>query len=129
MPSCINLNELFTFNEVWKKDDLESNLTDQQRTTIELVSAMSSLVSFLAFEGEDSSMFSNARLPTLDCEIWVDENSGLLMHSFYEKKMCPNRVLQRSTALSQGSIRSSLCQEVVRRLKNCSLNLPQSFLF
>ena len=85
--------------------------------------AMSSLVSFLKFEGEDSSMFLNNRLPTLDTEIWVDPESGLIKFAFYEKPMCPNRILQKTTALSEDSIRASLTQDAVRRLKNCSLDL------
>ena len=39
--------------------------------------------------------------------------------------MCPNRVLQKTTALPESSIRSSLTQEVVRRLKNTSESLPK----
>ena len=56
----------------------------------------------------------------------MDPDTGLLKFAFYEKGTCPNRVLQRTTALSQRSIRSSLSQEVVRRLKNCSLELPNN---
>ena len=37
--------------------DMESGESDQQRTTREIVKAMSSLVNFLEFEGEESSMF------------------------------------------------------------------------
>ena len=46
------------------------------------------------------------------------------MHSFFEKPTCPNRVLQKETALSEMSVRASLTQEIVRRMKNCSKNLP-----
>ena len=38
--------------------------------------------------------------------------------------MCPNRVLQSDSALSVDCMRSSLTQEVVRRLLNCSIDLP-----
>ena len=98
--------------------------TDQERTTKELVAAMSSLVSFLQFEGEESGMFPNDRLPTLDAELWVCEETNLVKYSFFEKETCLNRVLHKNTALSENSIRASLTQEVVRRLKNCSLELP-----
>ena len=80
----------------------------------ELIPVMSSLVDFLNFEGEESSMFENNCLPTLDTELWVDPVSGLLKFCFFEKKMCPNRVLQKTMALSSGSIRASLTQECVR---------------
>ena len=45
---------------------------------------------------------------------------GQKCFKFYEKPMCPNRVLQKDSALSQDCIRSSLTQEVVRRMLNCS---------
>ena len=114
----------FFYCKEWEIENQNSGLSDQQRTTREFVLAMSSLVSFLTFEGEDHTMFLNSRLPTLDCEIWVDETSNMVKYSFFEKAMCPNRVVQKSTALSQNCIRASLCQDVVRRLKNCSLISP-----
>ena len=116
----------FVFKKDWEIEDKESGKTDQQRTTAEFVKAMSSLVEYLEFEGEESSMFPNDRLPTLDCELWFDENSKSVMWSFYEKPTVPNRVIQRDTALSESSSRSSLVQEVVRRLKNCCENLPKN---
>ena len=72
-------------------EDEKSEETDQERTVKEMVKAMSSLVSFLTFEGESSEMFQNGRLPTLDTEIWVDQSTGKISYSFYEKPMCPNR--------------------------------------
>ena len=116
--------ENFQYSDTWYEEDILSELTDQERTTRELVSAMNSLIDFLQFEGEESGQFENYRLPTLDTEIWVCEETGLLKHSFFEKTTCPNRVLQKATALSENSIRASLNQEVVRRLKCCSLDLP-----
>ena len=41
------------------------------------------------------------------------------MFSFYEKPQVPNRVLLKDTALPEQTIRSSLIQEVVRRMQNC----------
>ena len=64
-----------------------------------------------------NGMFENLHLPTLDTEIWWDGAS--VRYSFYEKPQCPNKVLQRDTALSDSSIFSSLTQEVVRRMLSC----------
>ena len=105
-----------------------SQVYDQARTISELVNAMSSLVDYLVFEGEESGMFPNAKLPTLDTEIWFDQELCEIMYSFYEKPMCQNQVLQRATALPEASIRASLTQEVVRRLKNTSESLPKSVI-
>ena len=107
-----------------EKLDLESNESDQTRTTRELVRAMSSLVPFLQFEGEDHEMFEDRTLPTLDTSIWW--TGSKIAYKFYEKPTCPNRVLQKDSALSQDCIKSSWTQEVVRRLLNCSLDLPIS---
>ena len=46
------------------------------------------------------------------------------MYDFYEKPTCPNRVIQKETALASSSIGASLNQEVVRRLLNCHSALP-----
>ena len=83
---------------------------------------MSSLVQYLVFEGEHADMFCSKKLPTLDTNMWWDGQK--LMYEFYEKPMCPNRVLQRDTALSDMSIRASLNQEVVRHMLCCSIDLP-----
>ena len=98
-------------------------MSDQERTVTELVKAMNSLVSYLQFEGESSEMFSSGRLPTLDTEIWYDPSENQVKYCFYEKPMCPNKVLQKDTALAESSVRASLVQEVVRRLKGCAENL------
>ena len=66
-------------------------------------------------------MFENQRLPTLDTEICFDERYNYIAHFFFEKKLVPNHVLQKTTTLSSNSIRaSSLTQDVVRRLRACS---------
>ena len=80
----------FQFRDEWEVADLSSEMTDQARTTLELSKAMSSLVGFLKFEGEESGQFANLRLPTLDTEIWWDGIS--IKYSFFEKPQCPNRV-------------------------------------
>ena len=113
---------MFEWRLEWEKDDLSSGKTDLARTTEEVAKAMSSLVSYLVFEGEEAGMFSSGKLPTLDTNIWW--NWTQLKFEFYEKPMCPNQVLQRHTALSDSSIRASLNQEVVRRMLCCSLDLP-----
>ena len=91
---------------------------------LELTKAMTSLVSFLCFEGEEAGMYEDDKLPTLDVSIWIE--NGKFWHQYYEKSMCPNKVLQKDTALSTESIRASLNQEVVRRLLLCSRDLDMN---
>ena len=113
----------FEYSKQWEDEDLVSGLTDQQRTMRELIPAMSSLLSFIRFEGEISEMFSDNRLPTLDTAIWVCEHSGRVEYSFFEKPTVPNRMVQKDTALNENSLRASLVQEVIRRMKCCSENV------
>ena len=101
--------------------DEEVGMPDAHYTTVEIAKAMCSLVTFLKFTGEDESMFPNSRLPTLDTELWVE--NGLIKYSFYEKPTVGNKVLNKDTALPVSSIWSSLLQETVRRLLNCSEDL------
>ena len=50
----------FQFSRKWLEEDMLSGLTDEQRTTRELVAAMDSLLDFIQFEGEEASMFSDS---------------------------------------------------------------------
>ena len=85
--------EAFEYRTTWEQEDLSRGETDQKRTTDQMVLAMSSIIEFLQFEGQEGVMFCDGKLPTLDASIWVDEISGKVLYSFYEKPTCPNRVL------------------------------------
>ena len=65
------------------------------------------------------------RLPTLDCNIWIDEHNHV-MYIFFEKKMTANQVLHKDTALAEDTKISSLTAEVRRRMMNTSELLPDS---
>jgi len=112
----------FKFSEAWEIEDLNSDVTDSSRTMTELTKAMSSLISYIEFEGEEPGMFPGNKLPTLDTAIWW--NGSCFMYEFWEKPTVPNRVLQSDTALAESLIRSSLNQDVVRRLLHCHLDVP-----
>ena len=60
-------------------------------------------------------------MPVLDLQIWVDCDQIRL--KFYEKPMASDYVLQRWSALSWNTKKSSLAGEVSRRLLNCSPEL------
>ena len=79
---------------------------------------------FFNFTGESPSDFQNLRLPTLDCEIFVEK--GQILHSFFEKPMRAGKCLDAKTALPEISVKSSLRQEIICRLTNMHLCLPLS---
>ena len=56
--------------------DNASDETDVARTTRVITEAMCSLTSFLKFTGEDSSMFPDQTLPTLDTTLWVENEQN-----------------------------------------------------
>ena len=100
-----------------ERAELESEENDEHRTAKELTKSMCALVDFLELTSVEESMFSNGRLPTLDAEIC--KKGAEIEFSFYENPQVPNRVLLKDTALPEQTIRSSIIQEVVRRMQNC----------
>ena len=56
--------------------------------------------------------------------LWIE--NGLVQYKFYEKPTVGNQVLNKDTPLPASSLRSSLLQETIRRLQNCSPDLDIS---
>ena len=102
--------------------DVEENLADDTRNVNLLIEAMNSIMSFLSFTGEAPSDFHDKRLPTLDCNLFVD--NGRILHTFYEKPMRSDKCLEADTALAEKSLKASLRQEIIRRMTNLHLDLP-----
>ena len=50
-------------------------------------------------------------------------DTGKIMYKFYVKPMANNLTLQLGTGLSKNTVFSSLRQELIRRMLNCSLDL------
>merc|ERR1711940_508845 len=58
-------------------------------------------------------------LPTLDLEIRIDDQNRVV-YRYYEKPMIPNMVLHRRSAMPESTRRSTLNQELIRRMINTS---------
>ena len=93
----------------------------QKRTTVLMNNILNSMVEYLKFTTEDCEEFESRTLPTLDCQLWIENNE--ILHTFYEKPQVGNRVLLHNTALASTSLNSSIIQEGVRRLLNTSENV------
>ena len=106
----------FEFKSSWEAEDILENIPDDARNVKILVDAMNSIMPFLSFTGEAPSDFKNGRLPSLDCELFVSDN--IFKFSFFEKPMRSGKSLDAYTALPANIIKSSLRQEIVRRLTN-----------
>ena len=112
----------FSYSSEKRKRDIQEGKSDSERTTTEITKAMCSMVTFLKFTGEEQGMFPNNRLPTLDVELWPEARG--VNFGFYEKPQVPNRVIMKGTTLPESTVRSSLLQEVVRRMENCCVGIP-----
>ena len=112
----------FEFSQKWLKLDLENQIPDDKRTAEVLVQAMNDVMPFLEFTSECQSDFPDNRLPTLDCNLFV--SNGRILHTFFEKSMRCNKSIDAKSALPALTIRSSLRQEIVRRMINLHLDLP-----
>ena len=62
---------------------------------------------------------------SLDTKIWV-EAKRMIRFAFYEKPMATNLVVQEKSALSDEVKSATLTEEIVRRLRNTSLELDTS---
>ena len=114
----------FYFCKEWEEEDLLSGKSPTLRTAENMILAMSSLLKFLKFTMEIPEQFEDGKLPTLDTKIWIQNRR--VWYMFFEKPMSANVVIQAESALSEQVKLASLTQEVVRRLKHTSLELPHS---
>ena len=119
----------FLFKDEWEKEDLVSEESDTKRTAGELCKAMNSVYNNIKFTVETEEDF-NGRLPTLDMELWMEEVKGQnrkkINYSFFEKKLNTPYCVMRSSAMSASSKISTLSQDLIRRMMNCSETVPQS---
>ena len=69
------------------------------------------------------SMNADKKLPCLDLKLWID-SEGLIQFEFYSKPMSSPYLLLQRSAVSRNTKRSTLFQEGMRRVRNCSLDLP-----
>ena len=62
-------------------------------------------------------MFENNRLPTLDYELWMQENNTIA-HSYYEKPMKTQIQLEKTSAMESRQKYCISSNELTRRLYN-----------
>ena len=109
------------FREDWKKE--EEGKTNNEKTAEVLKCIMNSIFPSTQFTTETAEDFASATLPTLDTQLWVHNDK--VMYSYYEKPTSSKQVIARKSAMSENGKVASLSQDLVRRLKNTNLELPQ----
>ena len=89
---------------------------------------MNSIFSNIRFTVESEEDFENKRLPTLDCEMWMEnvDSGHYLRCSFYEKPMKNPFCIMKSSATSEKSKIQILAQDLIRRMQNICDSVSQS---
>ena len=108
----------------WSKEDEEEDIEREKegeskssfmaRLCLPLMNAINPDLTFTAEVAED---FEDKKLPTLDTKLWMEED-GQVFHSYYEKEMRSQVLLEKDSAMS---IRQKMCilsNEMTRRLYN-----------
>ena len=70
----------------------------------------------LKFTAETADEFPSRRLPTLDFELWLDNNK--IHHNYFQKEMKIPFIVMKKSAMDQQQRISILSNEMIRRLSN-----------
>ena len=120
----------FEFKKEWEEEDISLKESDTVRMAKETNKAMNSIYPFLKFTVETEEDFQNGRLPTLDCELWMEPAQGQkrqkLNFSFFQKSMKTPFVVMKDSAMGQSQKISILSNDLLRRLSNCSETVEMS---
>ena len=112
-------------NEDIPEDDIDS-LT--KFCSEQLKCAMESINPDLKFEMELEQDFSDHKLPTLDCNIWIScphDQAPAIEFDFYEKPMKSKYVVMEKSAMDYQKKMSILSNDLCRRLMNTKQSIPQ----
>ena len=104
-------------------NEIDDNRDPLTRTSEEIKKTLEFTVDFLKFTTESEKDFVSGFLPSLDAQTQVQEN-GKVLFKFFRKPMANNVVIQFGTGLPKNVIFSALRQDLVRRMLNCSSDLP-----
>ena len=68
----------------------------------------------------------SGKLPVLDLEVWVHDN--VISHSFYKKSVSSEFTILKRSALSESTKTNTTFIECLRRIGNCSQDIPWSIV-
>ena len=116
--------------EEWRVEDTVRGENREQRTSREILKVMNSVYKNIQFTREICQDFRNGRLPTLDFTLWIEQGEGektgdRVHYSFYEKELGSKFCIMEKGAMSEQMKRSTLSQEVIRRMVNTSEMVEQ----
>ena len=111
------------YKEEWKNEEHDQGLTKTRKTAMVLETMMNSILSGMTFTVETHEDFDDQKLPTLDTKLWME--GGKIKYEYFEKSMNNKLVIHQKSAMSENGKIASLSMEVIRRLKNTSIELSQ----
>ena len=111
------------YMQEWRDEEQRNGMTGLEKSLEVLEMMMNSICWFLNLTMESAKDFGGV-LPTLDLPIWVRSEDNKTMHSFFEKSMASNMVIQKASAMPENMRMSTLNQEMTRRMMNTSELLP-----
>ena len=104
--------------------EVEDSEVEDDKRTMELVRNIAdSIHPMLQFDEDYPSKHEDNKIPILDLKCWMDSENRV-WHQHYEKPVSTTKVLHSESALSWRTKRNVAVSESVRRLRNCSVDLP-----
>ena len=113
----------FEHNEEAEQEDVlmeNKGETNNQRMARVCIDAMNSVNTDLQFTSESQEDFNHERLPTLDFELWLNEEMELC-HSYYQKPTKTPYVLMERSGMAYHQKFQILSNELCRRLSNIQI--------
>ena len=123
----------FNFSLEQFREDMKSGEPDDTRTARVVLEAMNTLGTDLQFTTKVASDFKDKTLPTLDFQLWTQEELNpttnkmytSIKYKFYEKGMGTKTTMLETSASSWQTKISVLTNEVTRRLITTREDLPE----
>ena len=119
----VDENKKFEYKDEWKQEDevLKSKgETTNQRMARVCKDAMKSMNPDLTFTTESQEDFPTERLPTLDFEMWLENN--IIKHSYFQKAMKTPFVIMERSGMARHQKYQILSNELIRRLSNIQVD-------
>ena len=110
----------FTYSKEAEDEDREKRSQGEsknQKMARICLTAMNSVNPDLKFTTETQEDFPNERLPTLDFEMWINQDNKVT-HSYFQKEMKTSMVIMERSAMAKHQKFQILRNELSRRLSN-----------
>ena len=118
--SCVYVDDATFVTRGLRRDDSNEyrNMELDVETAEVYKEVANSLEDDISMTFEAPSISESGKLPILDLHVWVDSEKNIILWNFYEKPMCSDLVMMKTSAFSWSMKRTVLSGEVFRRLYN-----------